>query len=262
MQQFVRMIPVLLLSGRGLYKTVRFGERTYLGDPLNIARIFNEKEVDELCLLDIDAARQGRPPDFDYIRQFAEECFMPVSYGGGLRSVEDCRRVIASGFEKVVINTALAEAMDLASDVAAVFGAQAVVGSLDARAHDGGWRVWTQGASRDTGSEAADYARRLEAAGVGEILLNAVDRDGTQAGYDLDLVRHVARAVSVPVIACGGARDLDDLVEAVVAAGAAAAAAGSLFVFYGRRRAVLINPPTFDAFQTAIRARLEKEPPP
>ena len=248
-----RMIPVLLLSGTGLYKTVGFDQRTYLGDPINIVRIFNEKEVDELCILDIDATRESRPPDYAYLTRLAEECFMPVSYGGGVRGLDEARRIIGGGFEKVVVNSRLAEAPEVVGDIAQVFGAQAVIASIDVRrCDDGRPMAWSHGASRPIGQDPVALARRLAGMGAGEILLTAVDRDGTMRGYDLDLVRSVADAVDVPVIACGGARSLDDLVAVVLDGHASAAAAGALFVFYGRRRGVLINPPTTEAFLQAV----------
>ncbi len=251
-----RTIPCLLLSNGGLYKTTRFAEPVYLGDPINIVRIFNEKEVDELCLLDIEACKSGRPPDFDVIREIVSECFMPVSYGGGISTLDHCARLISSGIEKLVINSALGERPEFALEVANMFGRQSVVASIDVRAGpDGRYSVWTHGATRDTGVDPVGYASRLERFGVGEILLNAVDRDGTREGYDLALVRSVSSAVQVPVIACGGASSLDDLAAVIVDGHATAAAAGSLFVFYGRRRAVLINPPTYDEFQAAVAER-------
>ncbi|QCG93212.1 imidazole glycerol phosphate synthase subunit HisF (plasmid) [Azospirillum sp. TSA2s] len=255
MSSAIRMIPCLLLKEQSFYKTTRFGEPRYLGDPINIVRIFNEKEVDELCILDIGATPEDGGPQFDYLAELAEECFMPLSYGGGISSVEDCRRLISSGFEKVILNTAAAETPELIGAVSSTFGSQAVVVSLDVRrSEDSQCTVWTRGGTCDTGEDPVTAARRAEALGAGEILLNAIDRDGTMAGYDLGLIQAVASAVQVPVIACGGARDIEDLVAASLDAGASAVAAGSLFVFFGRRRAVLINPPTYDEFQQAVAA--------
>lgn len=248
-----RVIPVLLLKGGGFCKTTRFADPRYLGDPLNIVRIFNEKEVDELCILDIDATLSGRGPQFAMLESLADECFMPVSYGGGIRSAEDCRRLFAAGFEKVVLNSALADDVAIVSAVAAMAGSQAVIASIDARREpDGSHRVWTHGGRRPTGETPVRWARRLADLGAGEILLTDIDRDGTMEGYDLDLVRTVADAVPVPLIACGGAGSMDDLVAGVLKGHASAVAAGSLFVFYGRRRAVLINPPTFEEFEAAL----------
>lgn len=248
-----RVIPVLLLKGGGFYKTSRFADPRYLGDPLNILRIFDEKEVDELCILDIEATPSGTGPNFDRLAALADECFMPVSYGGGIRSVEDCRRLLGLGFEKVVMNSVLAETPALLSSVAAIAGSQAVVASIDVRrTQDGGYRVWTQGGRHPTEFEPVAWARSLAECGAGEILLTSIDRDGTMEGYDLDLVQRVADAVRIPVVACGGAGSLEDLAAGIRDGHASAVAAGSLFVFYGRRRAVLINPPTTEAFEAAL----------
>lgn len=248
-----RTVVCLLLKGKSFYKTTQFGDPVYLGDPLNIVRIFNEKEADELCILDIEASRTGEPPMFDFLARLAGECFMPISYGGGIRTVEDCRRLIGIGFEKVVINSRLDEAPEILSEVADRFGSQAVIASIDVRRDDQGKAtVWTYGGTRQTGADPTSYARQAEALGAGEILLTSIDRDGTRAGYDLDLIRSVTEAVQVPVIACGGADSLEGLAAAVLDGKASGAAAGSLFVFYGPRRAVLLNPPTYEEFQAAL----------
>lgn len=250
----IRVIPCLLLRNSGFVKTVRFQNPRYLGDPVNIVRIFNEKEVDEVCILDIGVG--DGPPRLDIIRRIAEECFMPASYGGGIRSVEAARQVLAAGFEKVIFNTAAAETPAIIAEASRAFGSQSVVVSIDvATRADGSRTVCTRGGTDAVNDDPVAYARRMADLGAGEILLTSIDRDGTQVGYDLDLIRQVSAAIPVPVIACGGARDIDDLVSALRDGGAAAAAAGSLFVFYGRLRAVLINPPGFDALQDAWRRR-------
>jgi len=252
---FVRVIPCLLLSQRTMVKTRRFADPRYLGDPINILRIFNEKESDELCLLDIGATPAGQPPDFDYLLALADECFMPLSYGGGIASLEHCERLFRIGFEKVVLNTAAMTDPALVTAVAERFGSQSLTVALDvATGADGRACVMVEGGRRDTGLDPVAAARRAVGLGAGEILLTAVDREGTMEGYDLDLVRAVASAVDIPVIAHGGAGRLSDLVEAVRDGGAAAVAAGSLFVYYGRHRAVLINPPRSEAFQAALAA--------
>lgn len=251
-----RLIPVLLLSGKKFVKTVNFDGRTYLGDPINIVRIFNEKEVDELCLLDIDATSTGAGPNWEYIETIVSECFMPVSYGGGLTNVEDCRRAIAVGFEKVVLNSVLATNPELVARTADVLGSQAVVVSIDVRrSSSGSYEVFSHGANQALNVEPQSWARQMEKLGAGEIILNAVERDGTLQGYDLDLIRIVSENVGIPVVALGGARDIDDLSRAVIEAGASAVAAGSLFVFYGKRRAVLINPPTQEEFMALLLAK-------
>lgn len=240
----VRVMPCLLLRGQGLVKTRKFKDPVYLGDPVNAVRIFNEKEVDELVILDIDASREGREPDYEVIAEIAGECFMPVAYGGGVRTLEQARRLIRCGVEKVVVNTAATESYDMICEMAHVFGRQAVVGSIDVKKTLlGGYRVVSKSASVEVRTPLDEHVQALVAAGVGEIFLNSVDRDGMMEGYDLQLIRRVAQQVNVPVVACGGAGTVEHLAAAVHEGGASAVAAGSMFVFHGRLRAVLINYP-------------------
>ncbi len=239
-----RVIPILLLSEGGLVKTKRFKEPKYVGDPLNAVRIFNDKEVDEIVLLDIDATRAGRSPDYKLIEEIASECFMPMAYGGGVRSVEEIRQLLKLGVEKVVVNSAAARDRNLIGQASLEFGSQSIVGSIDVKKHLWGrYTVFTESGRRDLGQDPVELARRYESEGIGEILVNSINNDGMMSGYDLDLVRSVAGAVRVPVVACGGAGCVADFAEAV-RAGASAVAAGSLFVFYGKHRAVLISYPT------------------
>lgn len=240
----VRIIPCLLLRGHGLVKTRKFKDPVYLGDPVNVVRIFNEKEVDELVVLDIDASREGREPNYEVIAEIAGECFMPIAYGGGVRTLEQARRLIRCGVEKVAINTAATESYDVIREAAQVFGSQAVVGAVDVKKTLlGGYRVVGKSASAEMKMPLDEHVQGLVAAGAGEIFLNSVDRDGTMEGYDLPLIRRVSQQISVPVIACGGAGSIDHLAAAVHEGGASAVAAGSMFVFHGRLRAVLINYP-------------------
>jgi len=240
-----RVIPCLLLRGEGLVKTIAFRDPTYVGDPINAIRILNDKEVDELVFLDIRASQEGRGPALQAIESFASECFMPVAYGGGIRSLEDARQVLALGIEKIVVNTVALRQPQVVAEIAREFGAQAVVASIDAKKKMlGGYEVMAAGGTQRTGLKPADHARRMVEVGAGEIFLNSVDRDGTQSGYDLKLVREVADAVSVPVIACGGAGTLEHFAQAVSEGHASAVAAGSMFVFHGRHRAVLISYPS------------------
>lgn len=240
----VRVMPCLLLRGHGLVKTRKFKDPVYLGDPVNAVRIFNEKEVDELVILDIDASREGREPDYEVIAEIAGECFMPVAYGGGVRTLEQARRLIRCGVEKVVVNTAATESYDMIRETAHVFGRQAVVGAIDVKKTLlGGYRVVSKSASVEVRTPLDEHVQALVASGVGEIFLNSVDRDGMMEGYDLQLIRRVAQQVNIPVVACGGAGTVEHLVAAVHEGGASAVAAGSMFVFHGRLRAVLINYP-------------------
>lgn len=239
-----RVMPCLLLRGHGLVKTRKFKDPIYLGDPVNAVRIFNEKEVDELVILDIDASREGREPDYEVIAEIAGECFMPVAYGGGVRTMEQARRLIRCGVEKVVVNTAATESYDVIRETAQVFGRQAVVGAIDVkRTLMGSYRVMAKSASIEAHKPLDEHVQALVTAGAGEIFLNCVDRDGMMEGYDLTLIRRVVQQVNVPVVACGGAGTLEHLVAAVHEGGASAVAAGSMFVFHGKHRAVLITYP-------------------
>lgn len=238
-----RVIPVLLLHGQGLVKTRKFKDPVYVGDPVNAVRIFSEKEADELVLLDIDASREGRGPDFELIEEIAGECLMPIGYGGGISSYDQVRKLIRSGVEKVIINSVAATgSMQVITDTARAFGSQAVVGAVDVRQSLlKRYRVMAKSATVETSLKLEEYVQSLVAAGAGEILVNNIDADGTMEGFDLKLIRSVADAVNVPVIACGGAGNVDHLVSAIHGGGASAVAAGSIFVFHGRHRAVLIN---------------------
>jgi cyclase len=239
-----RVIPCLLLRGNGLVKTRRFRDPVYVGDPVNAVRIFSEKEADEIVVLDIDASREGREPNYELVAEIAGEAFMPVAYGGGVRTLEQMRRLIRSGVEKVVVNSATVESTTVLSEGAAVFGSQAIVGGIDVkRTLLGGYRVVAKSGTVEAKVGLDEHLARLVAAGAGEIFLNSVDRDGTMGGYDLDLIRKVALRVTVPVVACGGAGKLEHLSDAIRDGGASAVAAGSLFVFHGKHRAVLINYP-------------------
>lgn len=239
-----RVIPVLLLRGTGLVKTVKFKEPRYIGDPVNSVRIFNEKEVDELVFLDITATPEGRGPDFDLLADIAGEAFMPMAYGGGITRLEQVQRIFALGFEKVVIDTAAYSEPQLIRDAVAIYGSQSIVGCVDVRRTLlGRYELSSHAGKTKQSVGLKEHVQALQRLGVGEIIVNAVDRDGTQSGYDLKLIREVSSAVSVPVVACGGASGIDDFVAAVQEGGASAVAAGSLFVFVGPHRAVLINYP-------------------
>lgn len=238
-----RVIPCLLLRGNGLVKTKKFKDAVYVGDPVNAMRIFSDKEADEIVILDIDASREGREPPYELIAEMAGEAFMPVAYGGGVRTLEQIRRLIRSGVEKVVINTLATESTDTIRAAVEVFGSQAIVGAVDVRRKlFGGYAVMAKSATVETKLNLQQHVHNLVQAGVGELLINDIERDGTMTGYDMALVRSVAQA-PVPVVVCGGAGTLVHLREAVRDGGASAVAAGSMFVFHGKHRAVLINYP-------------------
>jgi cyclase len=240
-----RIIPCLLIHQGGLYKTVGFAQPKYVGDPLNAVRIFNEKEVDELMVIDIDASRQGREPDYKLIANLAAECRMPLCYGGGVKTVEQFDRLIGLGVEKVAISSAAVDDPDLVSRASARVGSQSVVAVIDVK-RTGLLRkpeVVTLNATKRAGMEPAAWAARLQQLGAGEIVLNSVDRDGEMKGYDTDLIDQVRRATSLPLTVLGGAGSLEDLRALVERFSIIGAAAGSLFVFKGKYRAVLINYP-------------------
>ncbi len=247
-----RVMPCLLLRGSALVKTVRFRDASYVGDPVNTVRIFNEKEVDELLLLDISATPGGKPPRFELIEEIAGECFMPVCYGGGITSVDQMRRILQSGVEKVALNTASLADPTLLRRAADAFGSQCIVASLDVkRSRWRGERVFSRCGRERTALSPVHAARQAEAQGAGEILLTSMDRDGTMSGYDLDLVRRVSEAVSIPVVANGGAGEIEHFREAVDA-GASAVAAGSMVVYQGPHRAVMISFPPRDELKRVL----------
>lgn len=236
-----------------MVKTVRYKDPDYLGDAINIINLFNRFEVDEIALLDIGATRGNRPPPFELIERLASECWVPLSYGGGIRTLEHARTILSIGVEKIVLGTIAADDPGLVSRAAATFGNQAVIVSIDARSsRGGGYEVFVESGTRALGMDPVAAARRAEELGAGEILLNAVDRDGTMEGYDLDLIRGVTAAVRIPVIACGGAGDRTDLARPIREAGAAAVAAGSLFVYQGRERGVLVNFPARELLERLL----------
>lgn len=239
-----RLMPCLLMSNGALVKTVRFKEGTYVGDPLNAVRIFNQKEVDELILLDIHATTQERGIDFSTIEKVVSECFMPICYGGGVRSIGDMRRLYTLGVEKVSLGAAAFEVPGLVRQASEEFGAQAVVVTLDVKKGlFGKSTVRFRNGTQDSKMTPLGAARHFEAEGAGEILLYSIDRDGTWAGFDLKLIEAVSHGVNVPVVATGGAGSLHDVKAAVKEAGASAVAIGSMAVFQGKDLGVLIKFP-------------------
>lgn len=239
-----RVIPVLLLKGDLLYKSVQFKDLKYVGDPRIAVKIFNDKGCDELVLLDITATNEKRRPNFELIEEIASEAFMPVAYGGGVRTQEDFAQMIRLGVEKVVLCTHAVEDPTFISEAAKVHGSQSVVVHIDVKRNwMGKAEVMTHAGTKAAKIGAAELAAKVAAVGAGEIVINSIDRDGTFKGYDIALIKQVTEAVDVPVIASGGAGSLDHLVAATREGGASAAAAGSIFVFQGPHRAVLITFP-------------------
>jgi imidazole glycerol-phosphate synthase subunit HisF len=241
----VRIIPVLLLKDGGLYKTVKFKQANYVGDPINTVKIFNEKEADELVLLDYNATLEKRSPDYKKIAEIAGEAFMPMAYGGGIGTLEQAKKVFDGGFEKVVLNSVLFNQLSLIGEIGNIFGAQAVVASIDVRKNlFGKQKVSPVSATKKTDIDPVEWAKTLERAGAGEIFLNSVERDGTWEGYDIPLIRAVSAAVKIPVVACGGAGSMADFEKAVREGGASAVAAGSMFVYQRKGMGVLVSFPS------------------
>jgi cyclase len=248
-----RVIPCLLLKNQGLVKTVKFKDPKYVGDPINAVKIFNDKEVDELLFLDITATIERKAPPLKVITEIASECFMPLAYGGGIRSLEDVRQIFTVGVEKVCINTHAVEQPEFIRQAADIFGSQSIVVSIDVKKSlFGKYEVHTNSGTKNTKLDPVEHAVRMEQMGAGELFLNSIDRDGMQQGFDIELVRKVASAVRIPVIACGGAGTVAHFREAVKGGGASAVSAGSMFVFHGKHRAVLISYPGQDELKKAF----------
>ena len=246
-----RIIPTLLIDDRDLIKTVQFGKRTYLGDPVNAVKIFNRKGIDELSILDIGATRNNRAPDYELLKDIASEAFMPLSYGGGVKNIDHIHDLLAIGYEKVVLNTALVRTPELITNAADMFGSQSIVASIDAKKENGGYFCYISDGTEKTRFTPVELAKKAERLGAGEIIINSIDKDGMMCGYDIDLVKSVVDAVSVPVMAIGGAGGIEDLKIVLNAGHAHAAAGGSMFVYYGRLKAVLITAPSEEELTTA-----------
>jgi imidazole glycerol-phosphate synthase subunit HisF len=238
-----RVIPCLQVADGELLKTRRFKDPTYLGDPINAVKLFNDLECDELIVVDIRATLGNRQPDFGMIEEFASEAFMPLTYGGGINSVEQVRRILSIGIEKVVIGSAAPDGK-LVAAAAAVFGSQSIVVAVDVRKTLFGRReVWTRSGTRSLGLEPCAYAAQMERCGAGELFVQSIDLEGARTGYDVALMNEISGAVQIPVIACGGAGSLDDIRLLMHSSGVAAAAAGTMFVLHGKRKAPLISYP-------------------
>lgn len=250
----VRVIPTLLIDRDGrLVKTVKFGKRTYIGDPINAVRIFNTKEVDELVLIDIDASFDAREPPYERIADIASEAFMPVAYGGGLSTVDQIARTIDCGVEKVILSGALARGTGLIGTASKRWGAQAVTVCLPVgRNWRGRQQVRLSQGKKPLKDDLGTTINRVTEAGAGEIIVYAIDRDGTWDGYDTDLCAYVARATPLPVVACGGAGQVAHFRDAVMGAGCAAVAAGSMFIYQNKGRGVLINYPDQARLRTEL----------
>lgn len=249
-----RIIPTLLLHNKGLYKTVKYSIKKgkYVGDPINAIKIFNDKGVDELIFLDIDASKEKRGPNFDIIKDIATECFMPVGYGGGITTIEEIKTIFQIGIEKVILNTVLLEDMSLLKESSKIFGSQSIVASVDIKKNlFGKYKIYNSSKQKNINYNIESHIRDLELNGAGEIYISSVDRDGTLEGYDIELIKSIIKDIKVPVIINGGAKDINDFSQAIKECSISAVSAGSMFVFKGPHKAVLITYPEY--------AELEKE---
>jgi cyclase len=241
-----RIIPCLLVKNNGLVKTIKFANPKYVGDPINAVKIFNEKEVDELIVLNIDATVQNRDPDYSMIKNLAAECRMPLCYGGGVKTVEQVERIISVGVEKVAMSSAAVYDPRIVAQAAKVVGSQSIAVVMDVKksVRSGKYELWTHNAGKRAGQSPVDLAKQMENLGAGEVVINSIDRDGVMKGYDLELVNTIREAISLPITVLGGAGSLKDIAALIHSFGIIGAAAGSLFVFKGIYRAVLINYPS------------------
>ena len=240
-----RVIPCLLLRNGGLVKTLKFGDAKYVGDPINAIRIFNDKEVDELMVLDITASKEKKEPNYALIEQFASECFMPLSYGGGIKTMEQAQRLFSSGIEKICLQTSVLDDLSLVKNLSDKWGSSSILVSIDVKRNWMGQpKLYAAATGKTLDKKWTDFMLDAVKAGAGEIVLNAVDKDGTMKGMDTELVKEAAKVLSVPLVAVGGAGSLADI-KAAVDAGASAVSAGAFFVFQGPHRAVLITYPKY-----------------
>ena len=248
-----RIIPALLLRNESLIKTERFGKFTYIGDPCNTVRIFNELEVDELIFLDITATKEKRQPNYGLLADIANECFMPLTYGGGVTTFEQAQRILSIGFEKISLNNACVRNPQLVTQLSEHFGAQAIIASIDVKKNlFGKYQVMTLNGKQSVGKDPVVYAKELEALGAGEILLTSIEREGTWQGFDVELVKKVADAVDIPVIAQGVAGNIEHIADVVKQGNASAVALGSMVVFQKQGMGVLVNFPERSALEQAI----------
>ena len=241
MYSAIRVIPILLVSDDELVKTVKFNNRKYIGDPINTVKIFNEKEVDELVIFDIDASRNGEI-NYSLIEDMVSEAFMPISYGGAVGCVEDITKLIRLGIEKVILNTSAYDDKSFIREAVSIFGSQAIVGCIDVKRNIlGSYNLYTNNGTEKKSIKLENHISSLIEAGVGEIIIHDISRDGTMQGYDFDLINHIIKLVNVPVVICGGAGNLDDLLKAKNETCISGVGASSMFIYYGKRKAVLVS---------------------
>ncbi|MBS4063681.1 MAG: AglZ/HisF2 family acetamidino modification protein [Chitinophagaceae bacterium] len=240
-----RIIPILLYRDGGLYKSVKFKNHNYIGDPINTVKIFNDKEVDELIILDISDDKLILEPNYSLIKELATECFMPICYGGKISNIEQIRKILSLGVEKVAINTNAVLKPDLIKRAVEEFGSSTIVISTDVKKNIwGAYEIHINNGKKNTKIDPFTFVKKMEAIGAGEILINSIDRDGMMLGYDIELITRITSIVNLPIIACGGAGSLNDFKNAIYDGKASAVAAGSMFVYHGKLKGVLINYPS------------------
>ena len=245
-----RVIPILLLKGKGLVKSIKFKDYRYIGDPINAVKIFNDLKADELVFLDIIASKEKRCVSLDFVRNVGDEANMPFAVGGGIRTIQQIKEIINAGAEKVVINTYAVENPDFIKLASDEFGSSTIVISIDVKKKFlGKKQVYTLAGTKATGLSPVNFAKQMQAKGAGEIIINSIENDGSMTGYDLELVKQISMAVEIPVVAAGGAGVLNDFSKAVTESYTSAVAAGSMFVYHGPRKAVLVNYPSNDEFK-------------
>ena len=239
--KYKRVIPVLLIQDGGLVKGTKFKDFKYVGDPINAVKIFNEKEVDEICILDISTTSNHKGPDINMIGEIASEAFMPLSYGGGITSLDQVQKIVNQGVEKVIFNTTIHNNLKLVEETAKRVGSSSTVVCIDVKKKFlGGYSVFINNGTKDIGANPVEYVKKVQDYGAGEIIINSIDKDGTLSGYDLDIIRKISDNVTIPLIALGGGANITHITDAL-ANGADAVAAGAMFVFHGKHRAVLIS---------------------
>lgn len=254
----VRVIPVLLIQDGGLVKTTKFKNPKYVGDPINAVKIFNDKEVDEIVILDISATKNGYAPKIDVIQDIASEAFMPLAYGGGIQTLSHAQELFRCGIEKVILNSILADNPNLITQIANQFGSQSVVVSIDAKKNIfGKYAVFIKNGSQKIKITPWDFAKKMEDLGAGEIILNSIDREGTFGGYDIELIKKVTAQVNIPVVASGGAASIEDFSKAIHEGGASAVSAGSMFVFQMPHKAVLISYPIQEELKNKLFSKIK-----